>query len=58
MENYQALWQVVQQVVPGTELEPATLQIQLEQYRGRLLSLHHNKVSSNEIVRTDAVAIA
>lgn len=44
MEGYQELWQVVQQVVPGAELEPATLQLDLEQYRSKLLNLFRNKV--------------
>lgn len=44
MERYQELWQLVQQVVPGTELEPATLQLQLESYRSKLLNLFVNKV--------------
>jgi hypothetical protein len=44
MDNYQQLWQLVQQVVPGADLEPATLQLELEQYRSKLLNLFHNKV--------------
>lgn len=43
MDNYQQLWQLVQQVVPGADLEPATLQLELEQYRSKLLNLFHNK---------------
>jgi hypothetical protein len=44
MDDYQQLWQLVQQVVPGADLEPATLQLELEQYRSKLLKLFHNKV--------------
>lgn len=43
MDNYQALWQLVQQVVPGAALDPAQLQLELEAYRGRLLNLFANK---------------
>jgi hypothetical protein len=46
MDNFQQLWQLVQQVVPGAELEPATLQLELEQYRSKLLNLFHNKVNT------------
>ncbi|KAF6258705.1 hypothetical protein COO60DRAFT_1638930 [Scenedesmus sp. NREL 46B-D3] len=43
MDNYQQLWQLVQQVVPGADVEPATLQLELEQYRSKLLNLFYNK---------------
>jgi hypothetical protein len=44
MDQYQHLWGVVQQVAPRSELPAATLQLELEQYRRRLLQLYHNKV--------------
>lgn len=36
MDNYQDLWITIQQLSPDTSLDPAHLQLQLQQYRGRL----------------------
>ena len=44
MDNFQALWQLVQQIAPGAELEPPSLQLELDAYRGRLLALFQNQV--------------
>jgi hypothetical protein len=48
MDQYQHLWAVVQQVAPGSNLAAATLQLELDAYRGRLLHLYHNKVRAAE----------
>jgi hypothetical protein len=44
MDNYQLLWHQVQLVQPDAAADPSTVQLQLEQYRSKLLNLFVNKV--------------
>lgn len=44
MDDYERLWETVQQIYPQSPLPAATLQLELEQYQDKLLNLFHNKV--------------
>lgn len=46
MDNYEKLWEVVQQIHPASPLPAATLQLELDQFLSKLLNLFHNKVCS------------
>lgn len=52
MENYEALWQTVQAIYPGSPLEIQQLREQLQKYRGKLLNLFANKVHGRAFVVT------
>jgi len=44
MDNYEKLWEYVQQIYPASPLPAATLQLELDQFLSKLLNLFHNKV--------------
>lgn len=44
MDEFEKLWELVQLIHPSSPLPAATLQLELDQYRGKLLKLFQNKV--------------